>query len=76
MEKHQYLNTKIAASLMDKIPLDGAHYETAYRILVDHYDDPLERVAKHLDALYVVQPSSGKNLRKLVTYFRGQVSAL
>lgn len=79
MEKHQYLNTKItdeAASLIDKIPLDGAHYEAAYKILVDHYDDPLKRVAKHLDALFVMQPSSGKNLRKLVTYFRAQVTAL
>lgn len=80
LEKHRYLSTKIideAASLIDKIPLDGAHYEAAYKIIVDHYDDPLERVAKHLDALFVTQLSpSGKNLRKLVTYFRAQVTAL
>lgn len=67
MEKHQFLSSKVAdeaATLIEPLPLDGSHYEAAWKILISHYDDSLKRVAKHLDALSNVNFSGPKNVER------------
>ena len=78
LEKHQLLFSKVSgesATLIEDLPMDAANYDAAWSILVDHYDDPFKTVARHLDA--VLNINCGKeNLRKLVTHFRANVTAL
>jgi len=87
LEKHQVLFTKTSGEANDLIrefPLNGKHYEDAWQTLLDHFDDPLKTVSRHLDALSntaSVGSTAGRDkkkqtLRNLITHFRPNVTAI
>lgn len=76
-EKYQILVSKVqeeAATFIEDIPLEDAYYADAWEILVGHYDDPLKRVSRFIDGLSAF--AGGKDLRRIVTYFRANVTSL
>lgn len=79
MEKHQFLRSKLKgepATLVETLPIDGFFYNKAWEVLLQHYDDPMKKIARHLDAILKTSPAKGSQLRSLITHFRAQVAAL
>jgi hypothetical protein len=78
-EKQRFLRSKVKdepATLIESFPIDGSAYNEAWKVLLNHYDDPLKKISRHMDAMFRAPPTKNTQLRSLITNFRAQVTAL
>lgn len=66
-------------TLIEGIPLEEAYYEATHSVIVDHYNDPLKRISRHIDALQsctAMTVDKKQTLRNIMSTFRAHVTGL